>query len=198
MLQFMSVVPGRGRPRLLEPRAVNYGARRSPERAGRRRCHVQVPYIAGVRHDRDDRGDHRPAARGPRPGRPAAHLLRSAGRPCPWVELRIVDARHGADVRAGRGRRGRGSARPRTCSGYWNKPDETAKTIDADGWLHTGDAGYLDAEGFLFLTDRVKDMIVSGGENVYPAEVENVLDAPPGRGRGARSSACPTSAGARP
>jgi long-chain acyl-CoA synthetase len=59
--------------------------------------------------------------------------------------------------------------------GYFGKPEETAKTITADGWLKTGDAGYIDAEGYLFLTDRVKDMIVSGGENVYPAEVENAL-----------------------
>ena len=63
--------------------------------------------------------------------------------------------------------------------GYWNKPEETAKTLAADGWLRTGDAGYLDAEGYLFLTDRVKDMIVSGGENIYPAEVENVLASHP-------------------
>jgi acyl-CoA synthetase (AMP-forming)/AMP-acid ligase II len=59
--------------------------------------------------------------------------------------------------------------------GYWNNPAETARTIDPDGWLHTGDAGYLDADGYLYLTDRVKDMIVSGGENVYPTEVENAL-----------------------
>ena len=59
--------------------------------------------------------------------------------------------------------------------GYWGKPEETVSAIDADGWLRTGDAGYLDEEGYLFLHDRIKDMIVSGGENVYPAEVENVL-----------------------
>ena len=59
--------------------------------------------------------------------------------------------------------------------GYWGKPEETGRAIDADGWLRTGDAGYLDDEGYLFLHDRIKDMIVSGGENIYPAEVENVL-----------------------
>ena len=59
--------------------------------------------------------------------------------------------------------------------GYWGKPEETARTLGADGWLRTGDAGFLDEAGYLFLTDRVKDMIISGGENVYPAEVENVL-----------------------
>jgi long-chain acyl-CoA synthetase len=60
-------------------------------------------------------------------------------------------------------------------AGYFNRPAETAAAITADGWLRTGDGGYLDDEGYLFLTDRVKDMIVSGGENVYPIEVEEVL-----------------------
>lgn len=59
--------------------------------------------------------------------------------------------------------------------GYWGLPDETARTIDADGWLHTGDAGYLDTEGYLYLCDRIKDMIISGGENIYPTEVENAI-----------------------
>src|ERR1035441_5922960 len=63
--------------------------------------------------------------------------------------------------------------------GYWNKPDETASILSDDGWLRTGDAGWIDAEGYLFLHDRIKDMIVSGGENVYPAEVENALLAHP-------------------
>ena len=60
-------------------------------------------------------------------------------------------------------------------SGYWNRPAETAELLDADGWLRTGDAARFDDEGYLFITDRVKDMIISGGENVYPAEVEKVL-----------------------
>jgi acyl-CoA synthetase (AMP-forming)/AMP-acid ligase II len=59
--------------------------------------------------------------------------------------------------------------------GYWGNDEATAATIDTDGWLRTGDAGYCDEDGFLYLHDRVKDMIVTGGENVYPAEVENVL-----------------------
>jgi acyl-CoA synthetase (AMP-forming)/AMP-acid ligase II len=58
--------------------------------------------------------------------------------------------------------------------GYWNQPEETAKAIREE-WLHTGDAGYLDEDGFLYIYDRVKDMIVSGGENIYPAEVESAL-----------------------
>ena len=63
-------------------------------------------------------------------------------------------------------------------NGYWNKPDATREAIKKD-WFYTGDAGFLDAEGYVFIHDRVKDMIVSGGENVYPAEVENALFAHP-------------------
>jgi acyl-CoA synthetase (AMP-forming)/AMP-acid ligase II len=59
--------------------------------------------------------------------------------------------------------------------GYWNRPQATADVITPDGWLRSGDAGYFDADGYLYLHDRMKDMIISGGENVYPAEVENVL-----------------------
>jgi acyl-CoA synthetase (AMP-forming)/AMP-acid ligase II len=59
--------------------------------------------------------------------------------------------------------------------GYWNQPAATRETIVQDGWLRTGDAAYQDAEGYVFLYDRYKDMIISGGENVYPAEVENAL-----------------------
>ena len=58
--------------------------------------------------------------------------------------------------------------------GYWGRPDATAAAI-RDGWFHSGDAGYFDADGYLFIHDRLKDMIVSGGENVYPAEVENAV-----------------------
>ncbi|CAB4966003.1 unannotated protein [freshwater metagenome] len=62
--------------------------------------------------------------------------------------------------------------------GYWKRPDLTEKTI-VDGWLHTGDLGYIDAEGFVYLVDRKNDMIISGGSNVYPREVEDVLNAHP-------------------
>src|SRR5882672_8934341 len=58
--------------------------------------------------------------------------------------------------------------------GYWNKPAETAEALRG-GWMHTGDGGYMDERGYVFLVDRIKDMIVSGGENVYSAEVENAL-----------------------
>ena len=59
--------------------------------------------------------------------------------------------------------------------GYWNLPDATAETITQDGWLRTGDVAVMDEEGFVYIQDRIKDMIISGGENVYPAEIENVI-----------------------
>jgi long-chain acyl-CoA synthetase len=111
--------------------------------------------------------DHDPD--GPRRG-----LLRSAGKPHPGVELRVVDPDSGREVDLGEV----GEVWTRSgynMVGYWRKDAETARTIDTDGWLRTGDAGYFDAEGYLYLHDRIKDMIVSGGENIYPAEVENVL-----------------------
>jgi long-chain acyl-CoA synthetase len=109
--------------------------------------------------------DHDPVLR---PG-----LLRSCGKPYPWVQVRIVD-KEGVDVPDGTV----GELWTRSSQnmlGYWNNPDATAATVTSDGWLKTGDAGYRDADGYIYLHDRVKDMIVSGGENVSPAEVENVL-----------------------
>ncbi|MHC5732763.1 MAG: AMP-binding enzyme, partial [Nostoc sp.] len=58
--------------------------------------------------------------------------------------------------------------------GYWKLPEATANTL-VDGWIHTGDAGYFDEEGYIYICDRVKDMICYAGENVYPAEIENIL-----------------------
>ena len=108
------------------------------------------------------------------PGGPREHLLRSAGRPLPSVELRIADPATGAECAAGE--TGEVWVRaPNVTPGYFNRPDETAAGLTSDGWLRTGDGGYLDADGYLFLTDRIKDMIVSGGENVYPVEVEEAL-----------------------
>jgi long-chain acyl-CoA synthetase len=105
-------------------------------------------------------------------GRPG--LLRSCGRPYPWVELRVVDPDTGRDAPAGQV--GELWTRSRqNMAGYWNNPSATAAVIDGSGWLRTGDAGYVDDDGFVYLHDRVKDMIVTGGENVYPAEVENAL-----------------------
>jgi long-chain acyl-CoA synthetase len=90
------------------------------------------------------------------------------------VEVRIVDAESGRDLPDGE--IGELWTRSRqNLVGYWGNEPATSAALDADGWFKTGDAGYRDADGFLYLHDRVKDMICSGGENVYPAEVENVL-----------------------
>jgi long-chain acyl-CoA synthetase len=108
------------------------------------------------------------------PDGPRAHLLRAAGKPLPWVEVRVVDPDRGSDC--ARGEIGEVWLRaPNVMAGYFERPDETASALTPDGWLRTGDGGYVDGEGFLFLTDRIKDMIVSGGENVYPVEVEEAL-----------------------
>lgn len=103
-----------------------------------------------------------------------SRLLRSCGRPFPWVQLRLVDPTKMSDVAVGEV----GEIWLKTeqnMAGYWRQPEATAQAINADGWLRTGDAAYCDNEGYLFLFDRFKDMIVSGGENIYPAEVENII-----------------------
>jgi acyl-CoA synthetase (AMP-forming)/AMP-acid ligase II len=103
-------------------------------------------------------------------------LLKSCGQPMPGVELRIVDANE-RDLSVGEA--GEVLVRsPWMFTGYCNKPDATATAI-VDSWYHTGDAGILDKDGNLFLVDRLKDMIVSGGENIYSAEVERALAAHP-------------------
>ena len=95
--------------------------------------------------------------------------------------MRVVDASTGDDV--ARGEVGELWTRSgHNMKGYWNNPVATAQTVTSDGWLKTGDAGYIDADGFVYLHDRMKDMIVTGGENVYPAEVENILMSHPGVG----------------
>jgi len=103
---------------------------------------------------------------------PALGKLRSCGKPSPGHEVRVVDA-------AGRSLPPREVGEiviraPNVMKGYWNRPEATEKSI-VDKWFYTGDAGYFDEDGYLYIHDRVKDMIVSGGENIYPAEVENAI-----------------------
>jgi len=98
--------------------------------------------------------------------------LRSCGVPWPGIEVKVVDA-HDNEVPLGEV--GEIVIRaPIVMKGYFNKPDATADAV-RDGWMHTGDAAYQDKDGYFFIYDRVKDMIVSGGENIYPAEVENAV-----------------------
>ena len=107
---------------------------------------------------------------------PESGKLGSVGRAADHVEVQVVDQH---DNRLPPGEVGEIIARgPNIMVGYWNQPELTAQAMRG-GWYHCGDAGYLDEDGFLFLEGRVKDMIVSGGENVYPIEVENVLSEHP-------------------
>jgi long-chain acyl-CoA synthetase len=102
--------------------------------------------------------------------------LRSAGRPVYSAEVRIVDPN---DRELPRGEIGEIIVRgPIVMKGYWRKPELTAQTLRG-GWMHTGDSGYFDDDGFLFIADRIKDMIISGGENVYSIEVENAISSHP-------------------
>jgi acyl-CoA synthetase (AMP-forming)/AMP-acid ligase II len=99
--------------------------------------------------------------------------MRSAGKALPGVELAILDL-DGNKLPPGEV----GEIATRSGSnmvGYWNLPEATAKTLASDGWLRTGDAGYMDEDGYLYIHDRIKDMIISGGENIYPAEVESAI-----------------------
>lgn len=100
--------------------------------------------------------------------------MRSAGKVIPGAEIRIMDPE--SDKVLATGELGEICIRsPTTMVGYWKQDDETTRVIRADGWVRSGDAGHMDEDGYLFIRDRVKDMIVSGGENVYPAEVENAM-----------------------
>jgi long-chain acyl-CoA synthetase len=107
-----------------------------------------------------------------------ADLLSSVGRVLPWVDMRVVDPQTKSDMPTGQV----GEIWLRSemvMQGYWNKPQDTAETLLEGGWLRTGDAAYLDADGYIYLFDRFKDLIISGGENIYPAEIENILNGHP-------------------
>jgi len=98
--------------------------------------------------------------------------MRSVGQPVSWVEARIVDAN---DCEVPRNTVGEIVTRgPHVMKGYWNKPELTEKTLRG-GWMHTEDAGRMDADGFIYIVDRLKDMIITGGENVYSAETEGAV-----------------------
>jgi acyl-CoA synthetase (AMP-forming)/AMP-acid ligase II len=175
MLQLLTAVPGAAERDYSALRSIAYGA--SPIttpvlKAALRTFGCPLYGVYGLTESTGgviqlDPADHDPDG-------PRRHLLRSAGRPFPWVELRIADPATGAVL--GTGEVGEVWLRaPNVTPGYFNRPAETEAALSGDGWLRTGDGGYVDEEGYLFLTDRIKDMIVSGGENVYPIEVEEAL-----------------------
>ena len=99
--------------------------------------------------------------------------MRSAGKAMEGVEFAILDA-EGNHLPPGQ----TGEIATRSASnmvGYWKMDEATRATISDDNWLRTGDAGYIDEDGYIYIQDRIKDMIISGGENIYPAEVENAV-----------------------
>jgi long-chain acyl-CoA synthetase len=175
ILQMLAAVPGAAERDYSSLRSIAYGASpitTSVLRATLRtfRCPLFGVYgltettggvVALAPEDHDADGPHQ-------------HLLQSAGRPLPWVEMRIVDHLTGRECAPGEV--GEVWLRaPNVMAGYYSRGPETAAALTPDGWLRTGDGGYLDENGYLFLADRIKDMIVSGGENIYPVEVEEVL-----------------------
>jgi acyl-CoA synthetase (AMP-forming)/AMP-acid ligase II len=117
---------------------------------------------------------HRRALSGERP-----ELLRSCGRAALFSTVAVLDD-DGVPVRRDSATLGEICHRgPNTMTGYWNKPDETAELLRG-GWLHTGDGGTWDDEGHIFIVDRIKSMIISGGENIFPGEIERALGNHPG------------------
>jgi long-chain acyl-CoA synthetase len=178
LLQVLNLVPGIGEADLSSMRCLVYGASPISEEvlvASVRifGCHFLQAY--GMTETSGGcvflpPADHDPEG-------PNRHRLRAAGIAGPGTDLQVVDAELKP---VAVGEVGEVLIRsPQNMSGYWNQPAETERTLLADGWLRTGDAGYMDEDGYLYIHDRVKDMIISGGENVYPAEVENRLMAHP-------------------
>jgi len=179
VLQMLCDVPGSGQRDWAALRSIGYGA--SPITTTTLKRALQTfgcPFfqVYGMTETTGaivqlDAADHDP-------GGPREHLLRSAGRAYPWMELQIVEPGTGRALERNR----IGEVRVRGDSvtpGYFRNQAETATALASDGWLATGDGGYLDDDGYLFLTDRIKDMIVSGAENVYPIEVEEVIASHP-------------------
>ena len=177
MINMLCNDPGVGSHDLTSVRQVLYGGSPMPSAVQRKAAEtmdcdwVQVygmteasPGVAICRID------HRRALAG---DEPEATRIRSAGIPMIGVE---VEVRRPDGSRAGTGEPGEIWVRgPNVMAGYWERPDETAAVLDADGWYHSGDAAYADADGYLYIIDRIKDMIISGGENVYSIEVENAI-----------------------
>ena len=173
MIQFMLQVPGADKADYSSLKGISYGASPISEKVlvdAMRTFKCRFMQVYGLTETTGaitalPPEDHDPTG-------PKQSLLRSAGKPIDGVELRVVDPASGQDCKEGQV----GEVWIRTAQnmkGYWANPNATTQSF-VDSWFRSGDAGYL-KDGFLFLHDRIKDMIVSGGENIYPAEVENAL-----------------------
>ncbi|HEX2651361.1 MAG TPA: long-chain-fatty-acid--CoA ligase [Burkholderiales bacterium] len=173
MIQFMLQVPGADKADYSSLKGISYGASPISEKVlvdAMRTFKCRFMQVYGLTETTGaitalSPEDHDPAG-------PKQSLLRSAGKPIDGVELRVVDPASGADCKEGQV----GEVWIRTAQnmkGYWANPNATTQAF-VERWFRSGDAGFL-KDGYLFLHDRIKDMIVSGGENIYPAEVENAL-----------------------
>ncbi|AWK10971.1 AMP-binding protein [Streptomyces spongiicola] len=119
-----------------------------------------------------------PVACQTRPGDSLERRVSTVGRAGPHVEIKIVDPETGETVP--RGTQGEFCTRGYSVmSGYWRQPDKTAEAVDEDGWMHTGDLAVMDDDGYVGITGRIKDMVIRGGENIYPREVEEFLHTHP-------------------
>ncbi len=169
VLQFLSAIPGAADGDFSSLRAIAYGASPITDEVLKRaietfKCDFFQLYglteTTGAITQLD-------------PDEHSENLMRSAGKPFSHVEIKIT-GEDGNELP--RGQVGELWTRSsQNMAGYWAKPEATEAVMTPDGWFKTGDAGYMNEQGYVFLTDRVKDMIVSGGENVYPVEVENAL-----------------------
>ncbi len=113
-----------------------------------------------------------------RPTDSLARRLTTVGRPVRHTEIQVVDPETGVQVE--RGTPGELCTRGYcVMAGYWNDPEKTAEAVDGDGWMHTGDIAVMDDDGYLAITGRIKDMVIRGGENIYPREIEEFLYAHP-------------------
>jgi long-chain acyl-CoA synthetase len=178
MLRTLMNLPSFDRYDISSLRYINYGAAPTDEtllrQALKRFSHVKFLQGYGMTETSPTIAQLLPShheAEGPNAAR-----LRSAGRATLWVELRVGDEQ---DREVPVGEVGEVIARgPMVMKGYWNQPEQTAQAL-RNGWMHTGDLGYFDSEGFLYLVDRKSDMIISGGENVHSVEVENAIQSHP-------------------
>jgi fatty-acyl-CoA synthase len=143
-------------------------------------CPVEVMHQVGARMHMDEVAivcgmtETSPLSTQTAPDDPLEKRVGTVGRVHPHVEVKIVDPETGETVP--RGTPGEQLTRGYSVMlGYWNDPDATAAAIDADGWMHTGDLAAMDDDGYVSIVGRIKDMIIRGGENVYPREIEEVL-----------------------
>jgi acyl-CoA synthetase (AMP-forming)/AMP-acid ligase II len=180
MLRSIMNIPGAGDPSYEQLRIISYGAAPMPPALLRAamamfRCDFANSFGAGTENGAVawlTPEDHRRAVAG------EDHLLGSVGRPSVVVEIRICDENI-QDVPPGTV--GEIVTRNNTAmSGYLAMPERSAQSMPGDGWFRAGDLGYMDGEGYLYLAGRANDMIIRGGENIYPLEIEHVMTEHPG------------------